>query len=52
MSRCAALPKPNWRNFEFEAELHPGVIAGQQLIPVNTAGCYIPGGRYASHQPL
>ena len=32
---------------EFETELHPGVIAGQRLIPVNTAGCYIPGGRYA-----
>ena len=32
---------------EFEAELSPGVFAGQKLIPVNTAGCYIPGGRYA-----
>ena len=32
---------------EFQTELHPGVIAGQRLIPVNTAGCYIPGGRYA-----
>ena len=32
---------------EFEIELHPGVIAGQRLIPVNSAGCYIPGGRYA-----
>ena len=32
---------------EFETELHPGVIAGQKLIPVETAGCYIPGGRYA-----
>lgn len=32
---------------EFETELHPGVVAGQRLIPVNTAGCYIPGGRYA-----
>ena len=32
---------------EFETELHPGVIAGQRLIPVDTAGCYIPGGRYA-----
>ena len=32
---------------EFETELHPGVIAGQKLIPVDTAGCYIPGGRYA-----
>ena len=32
---------------EFETELHPGVIAGQKLIPVETAGCYVPGGRYA-----
>ncbi|MBT6274794.1 MAG: histidinol dehydrogenase [Chromatiales bacterium] len=32
---------------EFEMELHPGVIAGQKHIPVETAGCYIPGGRYA-----
>lgn len=32
---------------EFQTELHPGVTAGQRLIPVNTAGCYIPGGRYA-----
>lgn len=32
---------------EFETELAPGVIAGQRLIPINTAGCYIPGGRYA-----
>ena len=32
---------------EFETELHPGIIAGQKLIPVNTAGCYVPGGRFA-----
>ena len=32
---------------EFETELAPGVIAGQRLIPINTAGCYVPGGRYA-----
>lgn len=32
---------------EFETELSPGLFAGQRLIPVNTAGCYIPGGRYA-----
>jgi len=31
---------------EFEAELSPGVFAGQRLIPVATAGCYVPGGRY------
>lgn len=32
---------------EFESELHPGVTAGQKLIPVNVAGCYVPGGRFA-----
>jgi sulfopropanediol 3-dehydrogenase len=32
---------------EFSAELLPGLIAGQRLIPCNTAGCYVPGGRYA-----
>jgi len=32
---------------EFETELSPGLIAGQRLIPVDTAGCYVPGGRYA-----
>jgi len=32
---------------EFETELSPGLVAGQRLIPVGTAGCYVPGGRYA-----
>lgn len=32
---------------EFEVELYPGLTAGQRLIPVNIAGCYVPGGRYA-----
>ena len=32
---------------EFTREIHPGVMAGQRLIPVNVAGCYIPAGRYA-----
>ncbi|WP_423909287.1 histidinol dehydrogenase [Candidatus Spongiihabitans sp.] len=32
---------------EFETELSPGLFAGQRLIAVNTAGCYVPGGRYA-----
>ena len=32
---------------EFETELSPGLFAGQRLIPVNAAGCYVPGGRYA-----
>lgn len=32
---------------EFETELSPGLWAGQKLIPVEAAGCYVPGGRYA-----
>ena len=31
----------------FEVELSKGLYAGQKLIPVNTAGCYVPAGRYA-----
>ncbi len=34
-------------NNEFEVELSKGLFAGQRLIPVSSAGCYIPGGRYA-----
>ena len=32
---------------EFEIGLHPGVTAGQRVLPVNVAGCYAPAGRYA-----
>ena len=32
---------------ETEIELRPGLRAGQKLIPVQAAGCYIPGGRYS-----
>ena len=32
---------------EFSTEVCPGLIAGQRLIPVNVAGCYVPTGRYA-----
>ena len=32
---------------DFEVELSKGLFAGQKLIPISTAGCYIPGGRYA-----
>ena len=31
----------------FETEVVPGLVAGQKAIPVNAAGCYIPGGRYS-----
>jgi len=32
---------------EFTIEMQPGLTAGQRLIPVNVAGCYVPTGRYA-----
>ena len=32
---------------DFETEVVPGLIAGQKSIPVNSAGCYVPGGRYS-----
>ncbi len=32
---------------DIEVEVVPGLIAGQKSIPVNTAGCYVPGGRYS-----
>jgi len=32
---------------ECSIEVHPGLVAGQRLIPVNVAGCYVPTGRYA-----
>lgn len=32
---------------DLEVELRPGLIAGQKLIPVGSAGCYVPGGRYS-----
>lgn len=31
---------------EFESEISPGVHVGQKQIPIATAGCYIPGGKY------
>jgi sulfopropanediol 3-dehydrogenase len=33
-------------NNNFEIELSPGLFAGQKLIPVDSVGCYVPGGRY------
>jgi sulfopropanediol 3-dehydrogenase len=32
---------------EFTVEVQPGLVAGQRLIPINVAGCYVPTGRYA-----
>ena len=32
---------------EFSTEVASGLTAGQRLVPVNVAGCYVPTGRYA-----
>jgi len=32
---------------DIEIEVVPGLIAGQKTIPVDAAGCYVPGGRYS-----
>ncbi|HZP77745.1 MAG TPA: histidinol dehydrogenase [Pseudolabrys sp.] len=32
---------------DFSVELIPGLTAGQRMVPVNVAGCYVPTGRYA-----
>ena len=32
---------------DFEVEMSPGVTAGQRLVPMQVAGCYVPAGRYA-----
>ncbi|WP_170789286.1 histidinol dehydrogenase [Ruegeria lacuscaerulensis] len=32
---------------DVEVEIVPGVTAGQKAIPVDAAGCYVPGGRYS-----
>jgi len=31
---------------DFEYEVSPGCTLGTKLVPVKTAGCYVPGGRY------
>ncbi|MAR72198.1 histidinol dehydrogenase [Halomonas litopenaei] len=45
VSRFAAAQRDSIQGFE--TELSPGLFAGQKLIPMETAGCYVPGGRYA-----
>lgn len=32
---------------DVEVEVVPGLVAGQKAIPVDAAGCYVPGGRYS-----
>lgn len=42
--RFAQIQKSTMQNIEIETI--PGVILGHKNIPVNSAGCYVPGGRY------
>jgi sulfopropanediol 3-dehydrogenase len=42
--RFAQIQKSALRDIEIETI--PGVILGHKNIPVNSAGCYVPGGRY------
>jgi len=32
---------------DIQVEVVPGIIAGQKVMPVDAAGCYVPGGRYS-----
>jgi sulfopropanediol 3-dehydrogenase len=32
---------------DIQTEVLPGLVAGHRNIPLQTAGCYVPGGRYA-----
>lgn len=43
--RFAAAQRDSVRDFAMEVS--PGLTLGQKLVPVNTAGCYVPTGRYA-----
>ncbi|CUI00583.1 histidinol dehydrogenase [Leisingera aquaemixtae] len=43
--RFAELQKSTMQNVE--TEICPGFITGQKVIPVDAAGCYVPGGRYS-----
>jgi sulfopropanediol 3-dehydrogenase len=40
----AAIQRESMR--EVEVETLPGVVLGHKHIPVNAAGCYVPGGKY------
>jgi sulfopropanediol 3-dehydrogenase len=45
VKRFAERQKETVANVEYEVV--PGLIAGQKAIPVDAAGCYVPGGRYS-----
>ncbi len=45
VSRFAQAQRDSMQSFEVETQ--PGVVLGQRILPVQCAGCYVPGGRYA-----
>ncbi|WP_158773573.1 histidinol dehydrogenase [Cobetia sp. L2A1] len=45
ISRFAIAQRDSMTSFEIETE--PGVVLGQRILPIDSAGCYVPGGRYA-----
>ena len=45
VKRFAEKQKETLKNTEIE--IHPGFVTGQKVIPVDAAGCYVPGGRYS-----
>ena len=45
VTRFAEAQRDSLKAFEIETE--PGVRLGQRVAPVDAAGCYVPGGRYA-----
>jgi sulfopropanediol 3-dehydrogenase len=45
VKRFAEAQKATLTNIE--VEIVPGMVAGQKIMPVDAAGCYVPGGRYS-----
>lgn len=45
VTRFAAAQRDSLTSFDIETE--PGVHLGQRVVPIDSAGCYVPGGRYA-----
>ncbi len=45
VKRFAELQKSTIQDVQMEVQ--PGLMAGQKAIPIDSAGCYVPGGRYS-----
>ncbi len=44
--RYAEWQAPNDKDNEWRREIQPGVFVGQLVRPLESVGCYVPGGRY------